>query len=312
MNKRISLITVLLFLMPHTSHSKPPRIIGLMPARNEANILAQSLKALACYTDAIVYLDDASTDNSVEIAQSLAAECNIEKIIQKSTWYRDEPGDRNALLQAGREIQGTHFIVLDADEMFTSNCQDDDYLRKIILQLLPGEMLTLNWIQLWRSTKYYRFDESVWTWNYGSFIFCDDGVSSYNSEFIHTSRIPNIVGATHRLKGSAHGVLHFQFVNWNNLLIKQAWYRCLELIRTQKSAQEINTLYAPSKNETNLGLKAVQPEWFNRYNFFDSSAFNKPEQWRQAQILGWFKQYGCKHFAELDIWDINWGIGSQL
>ena len=173
-----------------------------MTARNESNIIAQCLKALSLYTDAIVYLDDASDDNNVEIVQSLAKECNIEKIIQKQSWYRDEPGDRNKLLTEGRKLGGTHFVVLDADEMFTANCLENDFLRKEILKLKPGESLRLSWIALWRDIQHYRFDKSIFTHHYKEFIFCDDGKSTYQSEFIHTSRKPNAINKkTYTIQG---------------------------------------------------------------------------------------------------------------
>lgn len=288
-----------------------PKIIGLMPVRNEENYVAQTLRALSLYTDAIVVLDDASDDSTVKIIEQLAQECRIQKIIKKETWYRDEPGDRNKLLLAGRELGGTHFICLDADEMVTSNCLEAGFLRKRILELNPGEKLTMVWILLWRDIHQYRFDTSVWTSNYGDPIFCDDGECFYLSDFIHTSRTPaGLKGEVKRIEGYAHGVLHFQFVNWRNLLIKQAWYRCLEKIRIpEKSVDEINQRYAPSKDETNLGVRISPVEWFSGYTFFDARDFNKPEGWREKQVVGWFDYYGKDYFSGLDIGDINWGEG---
>jgi FkbM family methyltransferase len=287
------------------------KIVGLIAARNEEQIIAQCLRALSVYTDAIVFLDDASTDHTVNIVKSLAAECHIEAIIEKQKWYRDEPGDRNALLQAGRKIGGTHFIVLDADEMFTANCSVNNFLRNKILELQPGEKLALVWIQLWRSVHQYRFDESIWTNNYKGFIFCDDEKCHYESDFIHTGRYPqNLAGKTLATQGYTYGVLHFQFVNWRNLLIKQAWYRCLERIRQpSKSVKEINALYSPSKDETNLIVKPVHGEWFSGYRFFDDTVYDSPDRWREKQVLGWFQEYGKQPFTDLDIWDIDWGQG---
>lgn len=100
----------------------------------------------------------------------LPQNAELRKIIQKKEWYRDEPGDRNRLLEAGREIGGTHFIVLDADEMFTANCLENNFLKNTILRLEPGDVLWMIWICLWRSIDQYRFDKSVWTWNYKPFI----------------------------------------------------------------------------------------------------------------------------------------------
>ncbi|MDT9187295.1 MAG: FkbM family methyltransferase [Limnospira sp. PMC 894.15] len=289
-----------------------PKIVGLVPAKNAEKIIEQCLRSLSYYTDAIVFLDDASQDNTLPIVQAIAGECQVEKILTKTEWYRDEPGDRNALLQAGRQIGGTHFIVLDADEMLTANCYNQGKLREIILSLNPGDKLKLNWIQLWRSVNQYRYDHSVWTDNYKDFIFCDDGNCAYNSGFIHTSRTPhNLSGDTYQVdEDYIYGVLHFQFVNWRNMLVKQAWYRCLELIRNpRKPIAQINALYRPSKDETELGLKDAPKYWFSDYPFFDETAYSEPEQWREKQVMEWFDEYGKAFFEGLDIWDINWGEG---
>lgn len=303
----------LLSMLSIANHSYGAKIVGLVPGRNESNFLVQHLKALSLFVDAIVYLDDASEDNSVEIVKSIAAECKIEKIITKETWYRDEPGDRNRLLNEGRAIGGTHFIVLDVDEMITSNSLDDNFLRNIILSLNPGDKLNLLWIQLWRSVDRFRVDKSPFTWNYTGFIFCDDQRCSYTSDFIHTSRIPNnLSGKITKLKNYdndyTHGIIHFQFVNWRNLLIKQAWYRCLEHIRNpSKSIREINIIYGESKKEQTIRTLQSPHQWFANYTFFDPTIYQAPELWREHQVLSWFDQYGITFFEELDIWDITWG-----
>jgi len=284
------------------------KIVGLLAIRNESAIIAQCLQSLAMFTDAIVVLDDASEDDTVDIVKRMQPSCAVEKIIQKSHWHRDEPGDRNSLLQAGRNIGGTHFIAIDADEMFTANLLRNHFLRKQILALAPGDKLALVWICLWRSVLQYRYDQSVWTNNYKAFAFADDGKSGYSSEFIHTGRVPNgMQGKTKVLRGYDRGVLHFQFVNWHNLLVKQAWYRCLERIRLpDKSARDINLRYADSKNEERLGLRPVPLKWFLGYDFFNESAYLLPDTWRERQVLNWFRKYGGDHFDDLDIWDIDW------
>lgn len=307
MNKINGAALALLLLAQNTSAE--PKIVGLVPARNEAHIIAQCLRALSLYTDAIVYLDDASEDDSVEIVESLAESCHIENIITKATWYRDEPGDRNKLLEAGRAIGGTHFIVIDADELFTANCLDDNMLRNQILALNPGDVLRLNWIQLWRSVFNYRFDNSVWTWNYKDFIFADDGQCSYSSEFIHTRRTPNLCGNVYTIQGYTFGVMHFQFVNWNNLLIKQHWYKCLEKVRTpQKPDAAINERYRASTDETNLGLQPSPYAWFANYPFFSASVYALADTWRKQQVNNWFEQFGPGYFSGLAIWDIDWSL----
>jgi len=311
--KKFSVYCFALLLAGSFLHANP-KIVGLVPARNESPIIQQCLRALALYTDAIVYLDDASTDDTLDKVRSVAQECNVEKIIAKEVWYRDEPGDRNKLLQAGRDIGGTHFIVIDADEMITANCLKNNYLRNIILSLKPGDKLKLNWIHLWRSVDEYRCDGLPWSDNYKSFIFCDDRACFYQSSFIHTSRTPrNLVDKTFMLSGSNRGVLHFQFVNWQASQIQQCWYRCLERIRNpHKSITKINDKYTWRKNEKNLKTEPSKPAWFNAYKFFDPSVYMLPEQWRKKQVLEWLQKYGHDFFSELDIWDVDWRTGTSI
>lgn len=283
-----------------------PKIVGLIPARNEAQIIEQCLHALSLFTDAIVYLDDASDDNSVEIVESVASQYHVERIIKKQIWRRDEPADKNALLKAGREIGGTHFIVIDADEMLTANCLQNDFLRNRIKDLKPGDRLMLNWIHLWKQPDFYRSDAG-WAYRFKDFIFCDDGLCSYSSEFIHTPRTPcNLSGISYYLDGNEHGMLHFQFMNWTNVVIKQSWYKCLEHIRTpEKSVEAINQRYAFSMDTTHVEILPIQKSWFDGYDFYSPKCFNTQEEWRTKQMNQWVNQYGIDYFKELDFWGLN-------
>ncbi len=287
------------------------KIIGLVPGKNEARHIGFCLRALARFCDSIVYFDDDSTDETVAIVEALAQECRVERIIRKCDGEFHETIRRAVPLQAGRDLGGTHFIVIDADEAFTANLMDGDLLRRRILALQPGDALELAWIQLWRSVQQYRHDHSVWTNNYKAFAFADDRNSNYDETFIHLERVPSgLRGTRQRLDGYEYGLLHFQFVNWRNLLVKQAWYRCLERIHyPEKSAQAINDLYAPSKDEQDIQLRDVPYKWFAGYPFFESEPLQRADLWREQQVIDWLAQYDSEHFADLDIWDIDWGQG---
>lgn len=288
-------------LLGRSADAGPVKVIGLVPGRNEEARIAFCLRALSKFTDAIVYLDDCSDDATVETVEALAEECGVARIIQKDAWYRDEPGDRNALLEAGRALGGTHFVVIDADEALTANCLKGDLLKSRILALKPGEQLALHWIQLWRSVGHYRDDQSVWSNSFKRCIFCDDGKANYQSNFIHTSRIPKLKGKRVKLKGENVGLLHFQFVNWSNLELKQRWYRCLERVRDpEKSIAAINAKYADSVDETDLGLSASSTDWFEGYDFFDPTIFDLPDTWRLSQMEEWGQAHGADYFDGLD------------
>lgn len=281
------------------------KIVALIPARNESAIIEQCLRAVSIAVDAVVYLDDCSTDGSLDIVRSLAAECKVERILTKQSWYRDEPGDRNRLLEAGRQIGGTHFLVIDADEMLTANLVLGGGFRAVMEQLQPGDTLALWWIQLWRTAVEYRHDSSIWTNIYKPVAFCDRPGAAYSSEFIHTPRIPGGLGGKQRaLQGNQAGLLHFQFVYWDNLVLKQSWYKMLERVREpRKSTAEINDRYRASTDETGLATKPILGEWFAGYDFFLLDGYYRPDTWRLAQIAEWFGQYGAEYFRDLEIWE---------
>jgi len=281
--------------------NRQPKIVALLPVRNESHEIRQCLLALKPYVDAIVIFDDASEDNTVEIVKQMAEECNVEKIIRRKKWHRSEPLNRSIILKAGREIGGTHFVYIDADEMFTANCMKNNFLRNKILELEPGDKLLLPWIPLWRSVDTYRVDREFPT---KPFVLCDDGQCQYGNfgqYFMHTGRMPkNNIGKNVILK--EYGVLHFQAVNIKNMGIRETWYRCIEKIRYEGAPTErLNKRYKFMTDEKGLQLKECPKNWYEGYDFFDKTAFEKVDIWRKNQIYKWFDTYGFELFADLDL-----------
>jgi len=280
------------------------KIIGLVAIRNEELLIEQCLRGLAAYTDSIIVFDDASEDRTIDIVQSLVSECTIEKILCKKKWHRTESDDRNLLLQEGRKLGGTHFIVIDADELFTANCANNNVLRNILLKLEPGDSIYCHWIRLWKNIHQFRATNI----ELKHFAFCDNGTAAYPTQFLHSSRTPEGLNGKHIDLGnySMYGLLHFQAVNWRNMLLRQAWYQCLERIRCpKKDPQKIIQTYAHALNEHNLLLAQCPQEWF-AYDFFDESVYYQPDSWREQQIEAWMKEYGTAYFKNLAIWDIDW------
>ena len=75
--------------------------------------------------------------------------------------------------------------------------------------------------------------------------------------------------------------MHFQFVNWDNVSVKNAWYKCLEHIRTNKSVQEINNIYGVATKPETVGLKEVPAAWLKTIDF-NHTIFEKEEKWRKV------------------------------
>ena len=235
-------LSVILTLFTHyltnaESAEKLQKIIGFVQVRNEENSIEQCLRALYPYTDSIIVLDDCSTDKTVQIVQSLVGELNIECIIVNtvSAWEKTrESNNLQILLNAGRECGGTHFMVVDVDEMISAQCARGNWLRQKILMLKTGQALFLQMPHLWRSFDRYRDDSSRWSPKncWCGFIFCDDGVCNYaenikdsHSGFIHLGRLPKNrrpVETDIFIDNLNYAILHFRFVNWQNIMIKRA------------------------------------------------------------------------------------------
>ncbi len=322
------------FLLGHATSelATTHKIIGLMQVRNESAVIEQCLRALACYTDAIVILDDASEDQTVDIVNALAQELHIETIIRNtdSAWRTSsERRNRQALLNAGRALGGTHFIIIDADEMFASTCTERNWLRSRILRLRQGQVLQLPMLNLWGSTDVYRNDIHCnpyhKQWKAVTVALCDDGTCSYDdnpssspSGAVHISRAPTnrtvrYGSNTACARDIRHCIVHFKCVDLEGLYIKQAWYMCLEHIRSSGLiADQINDFYYSHvfkglrQKNNDIRLTKVPNYIFSGYPFFDASCYTKENSSRKADILTWFDVYGTTFFEPLNIWNIPW------
>src|SRR3990167_7796994 len=99
------------------------KLIGLMCVKNESWVLGLSARAALRWCDEIVMVNHSSTDDTVVVIQELEREFPWR--IQYSHWEDkgewDEMEMREHSLLLGRKFGGTHFAVIDADEIVTGN-----------------------------------------------------------------------------------------------------------------------------------------------------------------------------------------------
>lgn len=304
------------------------KIIGLMQIKNEENIIEYSLRALAKNTDAIIVLDDNSEDHTLEILNQLKEELNIIEIITNTrcSWvYESEVTSRQKLLDAGRKHGGTHFIEIDADEVISTHCSENDWLRNTILSLKKGQILQIPIINLWKDFDHYRskFTDNFPDICYCTMAYCDDGISdlSYNKQnshpgFLHFGRFP------HKKPDAGydlfvyepdinHSLIHLPFVNWDNVIVKKVWIMMLEIIRLQeklynqekypegRTIQDISKFYQSFHNydDENVQLSPTPSSWLN-YPFFKKEPYIKNfSNSKLADIQKWIRQYGKDFFA---------------
>jgi glycosyltransferase involved in cell wall biosynthesis len=274
------------------------KFIALIPFKNEERFLPTCLSSIENIVDEIICIDDGSTDRSREIAESYG--CKVYKNDQLQDYGWAEHHIRQSLLRLGRESGGTHFLCLDADEALTYQCGIT--CRFAASMLKPGQNLRMQWLALWKSPYHFRHDRSVWSNNFKDFIFADDGICSYNYEFMHVARTPARDGDI-TLNPDMGAVLHYQFVDWDSFNIKQADYRCSELINVPYNSIGINQKYSITFERDDVFLQEIPEEWLINIKQPD---FDSPyTDWRRDRITSFFKQKGPEFFESLNIWHIE-------
>ena len=134
------------------------KIICLMPARNEADLLPITLNILSQYCDAIIIADQMSNDGSREIYKRFP---KVKVIDNPRQGHSNQV--RWDLLEAARNFSGNNFLLtLDADE-YMPPALFNEFFKSHDFNV--GESFRFPWIQLWKSINYYN-DSGVWYRNY--------------------------------------------------------------------------------------------------------------------------------------------------
>lgn len=284
------------------------KLIGLMPVRNEDYIIGFSLRAALRWVDHMVVLDHASTDKTSDIINDIIKE-NPGRItvIREPSAVWAEMGHRQRTLDEGRKLGGTHFAIIDADEVLTANLIVE--IRPIIEKMKPGDVLELPMIPNWRSVDRYRNDGSVWSRSSISVVFYDNGLFYWKAakdSYEHHSRIPkNGSGiVTNPFKDKAQGgVMHLQFADWRRLRAKHYWYRMVEHLRWpgRLSPDELNTKYDEALDETELKTSLVRPEWLIGVSDLLQHYAPGGPNWFEPEIMTLWKQHGPEAFRGIDI-----------
>lgn len=283
------------------------KVVALLPFKNEEKFLPSYCSGVLPIIDTLVAIDDSSTDNSGKILQEECAKANVKLVLdhnkQEDVYYVDRI--RKNLLTLGREEKASHFICIDADETFTANFALN--ARKIMERLEPGHKLCMQWLALWKSVNHYKNDNTVWSNNYKDFIFAEDNKSETHKTFIHENRTPGVNNEENNVKlNPKYGaVLHFQFSDWQNFQIKQAWYRCREFVSNPSLVGQINEKYRITLDDPNSIVSALPDSWkagiVNPEISFNNNLEN---DWRLKKIKELFGAHGSEHFKDLEIWHV--------
>jgi glycosyltransferase involved in cell wall biosynthesis len=228
------------------------KIITLLPVKNESWVLPFSLKNFELFSDEIVLLDDASKDSTVEIAKRFSKVSIVQ--FQENNDIVDMSKRRSVLLEEGRERGGTHFVFLDADEIFSQSFIDS--INKNLSRMNPGDTMLLPWINTSVREQQFFYSPKEEK-NYKDFIFCDDKLSTFTHKRLSEARTPGQKKSKMYVPFKDGFVIHLQYALEKRYHLKQAWYRMQELLEGKRVPKRINATYdftktAPLKNNTLL------------------------------------------------------------
>ena len=153
---------------------KPPMsgsaatLVCLLPVRNGEADLPGYLESVGRFADAVVALDDGSTDRTREI---LDASPLVKRVLANpprpdyAGW--DDAANRNRLLEAAAQLQPEWVISLDADERIPPD--DGAALRAFVeTEALPGLAYGFKVYRMWQSLGQY---DRAGLWVYRLFAF---------------------------------------------------------------------------------------------------------------------------------------------
>lgn len=278
------------------------KLIGLMLARNEEWVIGCSLRAALKWCDAVVVIDHASTDNTGKIILDVAFQSDGRVILHHwpATEHWEEMYVRQKSLEIGRLAGGTHFAIVDCDEVLTAN--NLPVVRTWFEGLKDGEVLDVPMIAPWKSLDLYSFHtQGIITLGWKDMPgmgWAPRGEERYH----YHNRPPH--GLTARvaapISAGDGGVFHLQWASNSRVTWKHRHYMMSERMRWGYPVEEINTKYH-WWNQPPHGslLLSVPGQWWDGY---DKDAINlECTSWYEAECLKIIENYGAKGFAGLDL-----------
>lgn len=273
------------------------KIITLLPVKNEEWVLELTLRNFESFSDEIIVLDDGSTDRTKEIA------LRHSKVTITSFPCQEKPVDmsrrRTVLLEEGRRRGGTHFIMLDADEIFSE--QAVRHLPELLKDMEPGEILLFAWLLVHVKELSFIYEKKQEK-NYKDFIFCDDKISAFSQKRLSEDRTPGNRTRMRTIPFEKGCVFHLQNIPLKRNHYKQSWYRCNELLEGKKSSRRINAMYGFTNDFHIKHTEVVRDAFLERNkNLIDTEA---GYGWYLDDIKHMFSSKGIIFFEDLDIWNI--------
>ena len=277
------------------------KVIGLMPVRNEASMLPHSLACLSGFCDVVLVGDQESTDATREVCRQFP------KVVVLEHKATAADGGRWPLLDAARQYEGHNLLwSTDADELISPRLVRK-WLQVNRDRLTPGTYVACGYYNLWERLDRYRDDFTAYRPQQKVVAFVDARTADYQRSStvkpLHQPRSPGET-ADRTIVAAQLPILHLQWMLRERNQMKQAWYRCVELLHRGDPAEKINRFYAVTLPVRFVKTTAVPREWVEDVTFPDPAIDAEPI-WQEQEILSWFDQHGAEFFEPLDIWHVT-------
>lgn len=227
---------------------KPVKLVGFVKCFNEGKTgnLERCLKHLSKFCDDVVFCDDSSTDNSLEIAKKYT-----KNIIVMPDEFKKELYHKQKLLELALSLNPDWIVSLDPDEILDRQGELDG-IRKLCHYGNKHNIDSFSFLyyNLWKGTKDFRTDE-LWLKNWQPKLWKNTGKLKFDvKEGLHLRQYP--VGLKMDRRTDVK-IIHYGFATEDRVNKKYSNYQSLG--QTGWSLERI-------KDEKTLKLKQFSRDWF--------------------------------------------------
>jgi len=282
------------------------KTIALVPVRNDAWVLEHSLACWSGFCDVVIVSDQDSTDGAREIYRRFPKVVVLETprdnavagLPQQARWR---------LLDAARGYDGHNLLwCTDADEL-TLPSFARAFITAHAADLVPGRVVECRFYNLWKNETRYRDDLSQYGPHWKAMGFVDDRVADYprdpSRRPLHEPRMA-IETDPQAIRTPDVPVLHLQWVIWNRNQLKQAWYRCIELMDRRMTAVQVNAAYQVTLPPWRAHTEPIPDAWRHDTTLPSAAVADRQPSWHEADLMKWFDERGIEFFEGLEIWHV--------
>lgn len=270
-------------------------LISLTLARNSAWCIEATIGHALNYCDSAVVLCHACTDGTQEILRSaFGKRVDLIEVAEADRW--NEMRHRQATLRRGRELGGTHFMILDDDEVVADPLVPQ--MREFADRFAPGQVALMPMVCCWRDLDHYRCDRdnNPFARLGKSTFFTDSPTLSWKPRSGYHHHHTHPFGSTPvRFNPGRCRWMHLQHASWPRLVVKQTWYMAAELLRYG----EVKADYRRTMSEIGVERREVPADWWAPG--LKSKIDLESEPWQLRDLRRMIDERGVDFFRVHDI-----------